>query len=590
MVKKISVILSVLMLAMPLKAGVVTPETAARCAASVLNVSGMPLPSGSVPARAAGRDGSASVPDYYVCNYPEGGWVIIASDDRMSPVIAYSPQGSFSTENMPDNLRVWMDQVSMSVREIRDSQDGASDDIRNEWNSLLVGRAPSRGESKVLKTAVWHQDEPYNNLCPVAGTETKRAAAGCANVAMAIIMRYNKWPEHGTGLIGDYVTQAKSLYIPAFSIDDHYYDWDNMPLSDGGKPESGWTQSQKDEVARLIYDCAVMNHSYFAADGSGTNSQDVYESFRNYLSYPKTACVYRNAYDSYDEWFAVLKGEIDANRLSLYFAYSNDGGGHAFVCDGYDTNGSKLHFNWGWGDISGNGFYSLKALNSMLPIKHEAIVGLSSDTTQSVVYDKTQLSVIYMDGLYGLRMVDYTGFSVGDRLSFLVGYLDVWGEIPQEQELKICVEDKDGTVKQEGWFVTLKYDQMIGDDYIDPNVSDVLNVRLLPTDIFKLYYRKPDGSWTPMPGDKDVIPGVDHVICGVYPNPLILVPDDMVPGEETVLSLTYSLVPHKSVEWTVNGESCPEGKAVLNRGNNSIKAKVVEMNGSETTVYRNIVL
>ena len=93
-----------------------------------------------------------------------------------------------------------------------------------------------------------------------------------------------------------------------------------------------------------------------------------------------------------------------------------------------------------------------------------------------------------------------------------------------------------------------------------------------------------------MPGDKDVIPGVDHVICGVYPNPLILVPDDMVPGEETVLSLTYSLFPHKSVEWTVNGESCPEGKAVLNRGNNSIKAKVVEMNGSETTVYRNIVL
>ena len=50
MVNKISVILSVLMLAMPLKAGVVTPETAARCAASVLNVSGMPLPVGSVPA------------------------------------------------------------------------------------------------------------------------------------------------------------------------------------------------------------------------------------------------------------------------------------------------------------------------------------------------------------------------------------------------------------------------------------------------------------------------------------------------------------------------------------------------------------
>lgn len=46
----------------------------------------------------------------------------------------------------------------------------------------------------------------------------------------------------------------------------------------------------------------------------------------------------------------------------MYYEGNGDGGGHAFVCDGYDSATGLFHFNWGWSG-SGNGYYRLSALN-----------------------------------------------------------------------------------------------------------------------------------------------------------------------------------------------------------------------------------
>ena len=76
-------------------------------------------------------------------------------------------------------------------------------------------------------------------------------------------------------------------------------------------------------------------------------------------------------------WIELLKTELDNNRPILYRGHSNSSGGHAFVCDGYDSN-DKFHFNWGWSG-SANGFFSLTALT---PSSHNfsefqaAIIGI----------------------------------------------------------------------------------------------------------------------------------------------------------------------------------------------------------------------
>ena len=52
--------------------------------------------------------------------------------------------------------------------------------------------------------------------------------------------------------------------------------------------------------------------------------------------------------------------ELKNKRPVLYNGYSM-GGGHAFVCDGCDSNGF-YHINWGWGG-GHDGYYKIALLN-----------------------------------------------------------------------------------------------------------------------------------------------------------------------------------------------------------------------------------
>ena len=47
---------------------------------------------------------------YYVFNHADGhGFVIVAGDDAVQPILGYSTQGSFSYDDMPPALRTWLD-------------------------------------------------------------------------------------------------------------------------------------------------------------------------------------------------------------------------------------------------------------------------------------------------------------------------------------------------------------------------------------------------------------------------------------------------------------------------------------------------
>ena len=46
---------------------------------------------------------------YYVYENENGeGWVIVAANDVITPILAYSETGHFRTDNMPANVRKWM--------------------------------------------------------------------------------------------------------------------------------------------------------------------------------------------------------------------------------------------------------------------------------------------------------------------------------------------------------------------------------------------------------------------------------------------------------------------------------------------------
>ena len=55
-----------------------------------------------------------------------------------------------------------------------------------------------------------------------------------------------------------------------------------------------------------------------------------------------------------------MKDELNNSRPIQYAGYGG-GGGHTWVCDGYDSN-DFFHMNWGWGGAY-DGYFSLNSLN-----------------------------------------------------------------------------------------------------------------------------------------------------------------------------------------------------------------------------------
>lgn len=73
-------------------------------------------------------------------------------------------------------------------------------------------------------------------------------------------------------------------------------------------------------------------------------------------------CIQRDCYREEDmSWEDLVYDQIKKHGALLYCGTTAKEEGHAFVCDGYDTDG-YFHFNWGWGGMS-DGWYRLDALN-----------------------------------------------------------------------------------------------------------------------------------------------------------------------------------------------------------------------------------
>lgn len=84
-----------------------------------------------------------------------GGFVVVAGDDRLPQVLGYGTSGDFSEDNLPPALRYWMDEMNREIAFLQSHPD--------VMVYQPVKRAAVVGP---LMTTEWDQDEPYNDLCP----------------------------------------------------------------------------------------------------------------------------------------------------------------------------------------------------------------------------------------------------------------------------------------------------------------------------------------------------------------------------------------------------------------------------------------
>lgn len=367
-------------LSINLFAGSVTPESARRVAQNVLGIT--PTKSGSnelvlVWDGSESSDGvtkastGAKEAAFYVFNRKGGGFAVISGEDRFQPVLGYSYENEFRTDNMPDNLKGWFNGYRSIIDGIRKGELAAVKGSAGAWEAALSPTKAVAAKTVVdLHTALWDQGEPFNQYCPLKNGQ--RTITGCVATAMAIVMKHYNYPEKGTGTLEGYTT-SDGISVSSRTLDNYAaYAWEDMPES---AYSSQWTEANGKAVARLIADCGIGVQAWYGINGTSASSSDIPAVMRNHMKYGK--CSVRLEKDNYThrDWTDMLKKELDANRPVLYDGADLSNAGHQFVVDGYDSNG-YFKFNWGWSGYD-NGFFYIT--DTEYKTRCGAIIGLMPD-------------------------------------------------------------------------------------------------------------------------------------------------------------------------------------------------------------------
>lgn len=304
---------------------------------------------------------------YHVFNFENGGFVLVAGDKRVQPILAYSLTNTFALDNANPAVDFWINQQYAKPIDAmkKDASIVAKAEVSQQWNEIVTGKKQKVYADKVepLLTSQWNQNRYYNTSCPDDKNSKPHSDPqhnfdyhvpnGCVALAMAQIMYYHRYPRQGEGS-HDYSTKYGKL---SADFENTEYNYEAM---------SDVAEGYSDAIARLIFHAGVSVEMDYDADASGVtlSEQKAREALTGYFRYKNTARAFSRSNFSDQKWMDTIKSNLNVGLPVYYAAFSNSGGrdaGHAFVCDGYDEN-DLFHFNWGWGGNS-NGYYSLNLMD-----------------------------------------------------------------------------------------------------------------------------------------------------------------------------------------------------------------------------------
>ena len=378
-------------------------------------------------AKAKSRTATTASPSdaYYVFNNDAGGFVIIAGDDAVTPVLGYTSTGSFDAENLPDGLKDLLKSYERQIAALGDSYQA----------NQTATRAAFTGE-KLLNTAKWNQNAPFNKYTP------NNYVTGCVATAGAIVMKHHGYPAKGTGS-HSYTWNGKTI-----SADfEHNYDWASMPAEYDGTNDAAF-----DGVARLMADLGVAVEMKYNKTGSGAYIGDLVTALQKYYGYSKLSHLMAIEDVGAEAWNGRLRDEIDANRPVLYAASDpNTGGGHAFVIDGYKD--ESFSVNWGWGGLC-DGFYKIGALNpesagkptgDQYNVGQSAVFGMQpSDGTEKV----STMGFLKVTGELQTLNMNVTDVKKGQRCTFFSATIGNSGDHSFTGEIVVALMNAKGEMRE----------------------------------------------------------------------------------------------------------------------------------------------
>jgi len=325
------------------------------------------------------------IPLLYIFNIgDDNGIILVSGDDIASPILGYTNSGSFDITSIPYNFQKWIEGYKSQINYAIENNLEPERYVKEQWESLIIGEVIQTNNSKTvapLCTTTWNQSPNYNALCP------DNSVTGCVATAMAQVMKFWNHPAQGTGMHSYNHDNYGTL---SANFGSTTYQWSQMPNSISGPNNA---------IATLMYHCGVSVDMNYSPNVSGAwvieeDSPVCSESaFKNYFGYSSSLHGEKRDNYSTSQWTNMLKTDLDAGRPLVYAGFGS-GGGHAFVCDGYND-GDYFHFNWGWGSAY-DGFFHIDALDpggtgtgggtGGYNSGHQAIFGMVPEVTTST-YD-----------------------------------------------------------------------------------------------------------------------------------------------------------------------------------------------------------
>jgi len=186
----------------------------------------------------------------------------------------------------------------------------------------------------------WGQGKFFNYYCPLDSKGPNgRVYVGCVAVAAGQIVRY--------------YSGFNSINLQ-YGYDGASYGYLNAQIG-----PYNWSTMENNPVSvdlatsDLLSDLGVLLNMTYGVSASSTNSHRTLEAFHE-LGYVNGVILRKSKFTP-ESW-----AEVFYQNLSEYKPIMVTGGGHAFICDGYDKDGF-FHFNLGW-DGYGDGFYPLNSV------------------------------------------------------------------------------------------------------------------------------------------------------------------------------------------------------------------------------------
>ncbi len=360
------------------------------------------------------------------------GFVIVAGDSNVNPIIAYSLDSTIDTNDMAD-----------ATRDILDAWCKQINAARKEQIPLSSPRSVTRNTDELLyDTALWNQGEPYNLEAPIY--DGYRSVTGCAATAMAIICYHNRWPDCGVGTTPEYSyydSYGEIRTVPENHL-GRYYDYDNMLLD----YNNGYTEEQGNAVAALMKDMGTSIYMSYHYTESGASAFNNVQAFVNYFKYSKEAALLCK--DNYDiaTWNEMMRANLRECGPTFYSG-GGDAGGHAFVIDGYSYN-DFFHINYGWGGY-GNAWYLLPDIEFYA--RQAAVFNLVPDREGTTAYlDNIMLTEHYSEELiwYGI-FSDAREYVDGQEFFATLGVLNNVGGRTFNGDIALVHCNKNGEWKEQ---------------------------------------------------------------------------------------------------------------------------------------------